>query len=259
MLTKLTFSNKKTINVGNYENENPMASITVEFENPEGDAAFCAQQFEEMVMSVNSLLKQQEERIKNPKKHLSHHRIDVIDGISYVHVTTAITPITPLIRDIEKHGEVGTLLDGICKHYIDNGVFVMPEVTLDEKWSKILIDCFNGIQDVFLTHKDDLDLHGHSMKVLSKEHRYVGELDAFGNYKESPALFDFKKTKDLSKSIVEKYFMQLAAYAKAQTIFDVESLVILSPFNKPLVTNEVEKYFEMFLKKRAEYKETYGV
>lgn len=263
MLTKLTFSNKKTINTGNYENENPMASITVEFEQSQLPkdtvlSEFCDSQFEYMVSRVNALLKAEEEKIKNPKSPLSHHRVTVINGVSYPHVTSIITPITPLIPDIDKHGEVGTYLDQAFKSYIEEGVFALPQNDLSDKWLDMLKECVLKMGKRMDAIKDKIELKNHSIKIVNNEHVYCGEMDAEGKYEGEAAIFDCKKTKTLDKNMVEKYFMQISAYAKAYSK-DVKCLVILSPYKDPVVTRETDKYFDMFLAKRAAYKEIYGI
>ena len=125
MQIKVTYGNKATINTGNYENENPFYSITSEIDSSELKDSLSANKWAKQTLKdikkiINSDLAKEVNRIKNLKIPLPHHRIDLIDGIKTPHVTDIITPIPPTyIKDLEKHGTVGSMLDSAFKNYED--------------------------------------------------------------------------------------------------------------------------------------------
>ena len=58
--------------------------------------------------------------------------------------------------------------------------------------------------------------------------------------------------------------MQRAAYVKGERrdkkpYEPAEIMVICSPFTDPIVSHEIDKHYEMFLGKRAEFKKRFGI
>lgn len=96
--------------------------------------------------------------------------------------------------------------------------------------------------------------------VISEKERYGGTPDGYGIVNGVPTIFDIKRTPEKVKN-----FMQMAAYAKASTE-KVEQMMIIplndktdQGFSKPIISTEIDKYFELFLYKRKEFKKVYGV
>lgn len=263
MLIKKSYFNKKTINTGNYENENPQCGFTIELDTCQGDGvgditADFEAKFARMVCETDTFLEGKERQIRLNLKPLDHHRVTVIDGVKYPHVTTIITPITPLIPDIDKHAEVGTLLDSCCKSYVEDGVLTYPDkVELEGKWLIMFDECFHGMSKRLEDMKKHYQFQAHSVKVHNKDLIYCGELDAVGMFKKKTCIFDFKKTKNLDV-MADKYFTQMAAYSGCLEN-PIDLLVIVSPYNDPLVTDKVGHYFDKFKELRKEYKEKYGI
>src|SRR3990167_789858 len=104
--------------------------------------------------------------------------------------------------------------------------------------------------------------------VISEEHRYGGTPDFWcvpkANEKEEikaeSTCCDVKRTPDVHENM-----MQIAAYIKASGKECKQMLVIpindktKQGFSKPIVSSAVDKYFGMFLKKRADFKKRYGI
>jgi hypothetical protein len=93
-------------------------------------------------------------------------------------------------------------------------------------------------------------------EVYNDEYMYCGKYDS----KSADVIYDFKSGSP-TKDMFEKAFIQLSAYAKC--LPDVKKLVVI-PLNPKAKhhtqeTTEIDKYFSIFLKKRAEFKERYGV
>lgn len=262
MLIKKSYFNKKTINTGNYENENPQCGFTIELDVSQDDGmgntlANFEDQFARMVSQTDTFLEEKERQIRLDLKPLDHHRFTVIDGVKYPHVTNIITPETPKIPDIEKHGEVGTLLDKCCKAYIEEGIITYPEeIKLEGKWLLMFEECFKGMTKR-LEEMKAYKFEAHSLKVHNAPLNYCGELDAIGMFKKKTCIFDFKKTKNLDV-MEDKYFMQMAAYSGCLEK-PVDLLVIVNPYEAPRVTDKVSHYFDMFKVKRQEYRDKYGI
>lgn len=254
-ITKITVGDKSTINIGDYENRNPLYSISVEVEGKKLTSKAIQTQIDQLKEIIEYNINKDYKAIKYHQDLPPHHRIT--DG--YPHVTNIITPEELKIPNIEWYSITGTALDKTMKYYIDNGVLVhlgdlpdIPEV------HAMYCECLEAMKKQLEEFKDKIEFVGHSVKVRNDEHRYCGELDAYGKFDGKYVIFDFKKTKKLSKALLTKYFMQLAAYAKGCEI-PCEEIIVLSPFNPPQITNDIEGFFSLFLEKRQQYKEKYNV
>jgi len=206
---------------------------------------------------INTLIAEDITRIKQPP----NLRIEVVDGVKYPHVTDIISlGITPAIPHIEEHAYLGNLLDACMKEFVDEGTIVYPDnIRPTPNITVTFTDIFDALRGWWKEYGSQMHFDRHSVKGINTVHRYLGELDATGTYHSKKAIFDFKKTKKISGELKDKYFMQMAAYANFDKTTKPEVLVICSPFNPPIVTDEIGKYYEMFLAKRKEYKTKFGV
>ena len=112
--------------------------------------------------------------------------------------------------------------------------------------------------------------------VFNDEEKYAGRRDACGKVimnneweklgaKPVPTLFDLKRTADDKKN-----FKQLAAYAEASPE-KIEQLVVIpisdgpksksikQGFSKPLVTQNIDAYYKMFLQDREQFKKRFSL
>lgn len=106
-------------------------------------------------------------------------------------------------------------------------------------------------------------------ELFNHLYRYAGRYDCIGTLDQKKAVIDFKTASNYERGNVEKYMMQLSAYAKAyeeKMGEKIETLVIipLNPKNKagyggPIVTDKIDKYFHKFLEKRRMFEKLYGV
>ncbi len=101
--------------------------------------------------------------------------------------------------------------------------------------------------------------------VFNKKHKYAGTPDLRGVYNGLKSLISIKRTKSETDN-----FIQDSAYAKCEGLEDIKQIVVVEMksemdggnkqgFSKPLVTTEIDKYFEIFLRKRSDVKKIYGV
>ena len=96
--------------------------------------------------------------------------------------------------------------------------------------------------------------------VINEKERYGGLPDGYGVVGGFNTIFDIKRTPEKTKN-----FMQMAAYAKASKE-KVEQMMIIplndktdQGFSKPILSNDIDKYFELFLYKRREFKKVYSI
>ena len=96
--------------------------------------------------------------------------------------------------------------------------------------------------------------------VFNEKERYAGTPDGFSVVGGISTIFDIKRTPEKVKN-----FMQMAAYAKASGRAIQQMMIIPlndkteQGFSKPIVSTDIDKYFELFLFKRREFKKVYGI
>lgn len=98
-------------------------------------------------------------------------------------------------------------------------------------------------------------------RIVNEKDRYGGEYDLEGLYDSVPTLCDVKRTPDKIKN-----FMQIAAYAKGEGMGHIKQMMIIplndktdQGFSKPIVSRDIDKFYELFLAKRKEFKRVYGI
>ena len=205
---------------------------------------------------VNHAIKQQEA----PKKT----RVYTYNGKKYPHVTDIITPDSLPIPDW--HMAVGTEIDLFMKAFFTKVPYKVKDDNMCVEAKANLKECVEAAQSWLMTFGTDMDMQNLDTKILNPDDVFVGTEDMEAIYNNMYSVVDFKKSKNLTKALKDKYFMQMAAYAMSPR-FDkaqrekVEQLVIASPFNDPVCVcyPDIEKYYKMFLEKRAAYKERFKV
>jgi hypothetical protein len=96
--------------------------------------------------------------------------------------------------------------------------------------------------------------------VINEKDRYAGTPDGYAVVGGIPTIFDIKRTPEKVKN-----FMQMAAYAKASKEKCEQMMIIPlndkteQGFSKPIVSNDIDKYYELFLYKRREFKRVYDI
>ena len=99
--------------------------------------------------------------------------------------------------------------------------------------------------------------------AFNSEHFYCGRPDRVGTYRKKKTIFDWK-----CRAAKDDDFKQMAAYAHLEDprLKGVEQMVVvpLNPENKqgygrPVVSTEIEKYFNLFLRDRQDYKEKFSI
>lgn len=96
--------------------------------------------------------------------------------------------------------------------------------------------------------------------VINEKERYGGLPDGYGTINGVKTIFDIKRTPEKVKN-----FMQMAAYAKASKEKVEQMMIIplndktLQGFSQPIISTDIDKYMELFLYKRREFKKVYSI
>ena len=96
--------------------------------------------------------------------------------------------------------------------------------------------------------------------VINEKERYGGLPDGYGLVGGIFTIFDIKRTPEKTKN-----FMQMAAYAKGSGQ-PIQQMMIIplndkteQGFSKPIISTDIDKYYELFLYKRREFKKVYSI
>jgi hypothetical protein len=96
---------------------------------------------------------------------------------------------------------------------------------------------------------------------FNEQFRFGGTPDGEGIYEALPTLFDVKRTPDKVKN-----FMQMSAYAKCKGMEHIKQLMVIplndkteQGFSKPIISTDIDKYFELFMAKRRDFRKIYGI
>ena len=266
-LYRISESHSEKIPTVQYGSKDVFSSISMEVESEKALTDKQLIKMQEKVFCLTREACQKEADLiredRQPKTQLPSHRYDIIDGKSCPHVTNIITPETPKIPHIEEHAAQGTWLDGCFKNLIEEGILSPTQDAPHTPNIGSVADLYDKASKWVTGYCKDgkVELDSHSTKVMNRKYWFCGELDAIGKYHGKPAIFDFKKTKNLkNKQLVEKYFMQMAAYSLHDNLhIEPSFLVICSPYNPPMATENIKEYQEKFLALRKQYKQTYKV
>lgn len=192
----------------------------------------------------------------------------------YPSVTTIIDPdYKPFVGEEEL--AIATAEGNICHaraaHFIKTGDWVDPKML--EGVAKDLLLLKGKFIDVWdfpgMLKKFPITGPQNGRTLYNHKHRYAGTNDGeclypLGGEKDAelvPTIFDFKRTADKHKN-----FTQMAGYAKCEGMEHIRQMMIIQTntdtqqgFSKPIISIAVDKYFEVFLDKRATFRETYGI
>jgi len=259
---EINYGNKATINTGNYENLSPMFNIKTIIESENGSRVYIRKEFKKMKKVVEDELKKSIDSIKQEQllKSLKHLRFYEKDGVKYPSVTSIINP-DPIegIPNLELYGLRGEIIHRWFGEIVTSGsskCFISDV----EKERLVIIGGVEGFDINWVTNDSQLEFDKSEVEVYNTKDVFAGRYDADGLLGGKVSLFDCKSG-DLSKKGIERAFMQLSAYASC--VPDIKQLVIIpcNPKAKkvPVVSTEIDKYYALFMAKRKEFKERFGI
>lgn len=112
-------------------------------------------------------------------------------------------------------------------------------------------------------HGKDIVFGAGEFRSFNEEYFYCGQPDRIGTYEGIPAIFDFK-----CRAAKDDDFKQMAMYLKLDDIRlkDIKRMVIVplnsdnkSGFGKPSISDEPDKYFNLALRDRQDYRDKFGI
>lgn len=260
---------------GSYSNMRPMFSASEEFEF-EGEnvvvddvistrqqelQAICYQNFE-MEANKAKILKIQEDR-----KDFRFYQLT--NGEDVPSVTSILNYDSEFLIDSEElkqYASQGNIIHAQVADFIKTGIWHKPQ------------EIEGTTADLFILKKGNLSLSldgwdfqaflkkypveklKNGEVVINEKERYGGLPDGFGVVDGKHTIFDIKRTPEKTKN-----FMQMSAYAKASKE-KVDQMMIIplndktdQGFSKPIVSTDIDKYYELFLYKRREFKKVYSI
>jgi hypothetical protein len=263
---EINYGNKATLNTGNYENLNPMFNIKVIIDGveyvPEEVEVNLQREFERIKGIVDDQLQQKINEVKQGEliKALKHIRFYEKDGIKYPSVTSVLSP-DPIegVPNLELYGLRGDIMHRWFAEIVTTGksdYFISDA----EKDKLVIIGGMEGFDISWVVDDKQFEFDRSEVEVFNYKDIYAGRYDADGLLGGKTALFDVKSG-DLSKAGIEKAFIQMSAYAHC--VPDIKQLVVLpcNPKAKkvPVVSTDIDKFYAMFMQKRAEFKERFGI
>lgn len=195
------------------------------------------------------------------------------DGRKYPHVTNILYWDAEFYMnpdELTQYGCRGTAIHRMIDNWIttkkwDKSVIAKKDKIILEKGSLKLWQTLDDIN--FLGFMDeygkDIEFGEGEFLGFSSEHFYCGSPDRVGKFKGVPCVFDFK-----CRAAKEDDHKQTFAYSMMDDprLKGISRSVIVplnssneSGFGKPVVSDEKEKYFNLFLHDRRDFKEKFGI
>lgn len=272
-----------------FENYSPYFALTEIYKEQITDQARSLRQ-ETLYKQVEKIFNRIREEIKIEElqetfKNL-RFTLNQDDGKRYPHVTDILYwdadfYISP--EELTQYGARGSAIHAMIDnwlHYNGRPVPLTPRAP-ELAWSKNAISkrdaiilktgtkrLWDTLDDInFLgfieKHGKDCEFGEGEFRAFNKEHFYCGQLDRIGKYKGVPAMFDWK-----CRQAKDDDFKQMAAYINLDDprLKGLQRMVVIplnpdnkSGFGNPVVSDEPEKYFNLFLKDRHEYRDKFGI
>lgn len=282
---KISGSFEGVVATGPYQNQRPgfLAEETFEVEVAEGeniDELIFSRQKELQERSYQNFKDAEQkaivERIERERKDFRWYKLS--SGETVPSVTSVINFDADFFEAphlLREYAAQGSIFHALVSNYFQTGKWAeakdLPECWVDlvivsKGELKLPVEGFNfpGFLEKYPVKAQSWD-----KVVLNEKDRYGGTLDFFGmtereDGKDVLTICDIKRTPDKFRG-----FMQTAAYAKALEVegFKVQRmwLIVANPdktaqgFSKPVVSDEIDKYYALFLAKRADFRRRYGI
>lgn len=263
--------------VGEFENERHKVSMSMTFPG----SVDIPEKQRQLYGLLSQMLSEREKKShqKFIEKTYSFIRWYDIDGQKYPSVTSVLNAINPMkfhvdsekLKGYAARGNVGDL---VLQEFIKTKKWLEPhKIPEAHRWLQIMethqIDYAGDIQG--FCEKYQVNFLGGHETVVSNKYKYAGQLDATCKMMGSDifTVADLKMA-DPDKKAVTRYLKQCAAYLMALAEMGkcgLPAQIAIFPvhggtkqgFSKPVVTDNIESYFKMFLSDREAFKEMFGV
>lgn len=221
--------------------------------------AICLQNFEQEAERAKI------QKVKNDLKNVRFYK-DEETGEEYPSVTSILGyDSTVSDEELKQYASQGIINHARVEEFIKTGLWKKPS-EIEGVGAELFILKQGNLQldsdacdfPAFLK-KYPIEKLENGKVLVNRKHKYAGTNDGVGIYNGLKTLFDIKRTPDKVKN-----FMQMSAYAEC--LDGIEQLMIIplndsteQKFSKPILTNEMSKYFDLFLYKRKEFSKIYGI
>jgi hypothetical protein len=222
----------------------------------------CLQNFEGVA------LKARIQKIQNDRKDF---RFYPVDGEEYISVTSVLNYdanfyVEP--EELKQYAAQGTIIDIQVKHFVNTGVWVKDVKELEGIGAELFIVTsgslgltLDGWDFPAFLKKYELKDMTVGVPVFNREHRYAGTPDIICTYNGLKTVVDIKRNVTSENKV--KYLAQCSAYGKCvdaqQSLLCILNDKTEQGFSKPIISTEVDKYFDVFLNKRREFKKVYSI
>lgn len=263
---EVTVSKSVTLQVKQFEPETIFIAAKIVTDEDNVDRKVLAEQ---LLVEINEVGYAEKERILNNKKVCEINEFDFYDKDGNLGKYDSKKFIYPRCSDIVSVGEKpydhspaygvrGTAIHRVFAYWIRNGEYKW-DITKDELETCKDIGLDSQTWGLHWILEQNLDFSDAEVFVRNDDKSigiYAGRLDAYG----AGNLYDLK-TGDMSKPAYrDKAFTQMAGYDLARPNLEIEGYTIIAAKEKKTyITEDLEKYRTIFKKKRAEFKERYGV
>lgn len=173
-------------------------------------------------------------------------------------------------EELSQYGARGSAVHAMIDNWMlnkewDEKVINKRDLILLKNGSLRLYETLNTINFLgFIEkHGKDFEFGEGEFRGFNEEHFYCGQPDRVGKYQGIPAIFDWK-----CREAKDDDFKQMAAYLNLADprLKDIFRMVIVplnpdnkSGYGKPVVSDEKDKYFNLFLRDRHDFRDKFGV
>ena len=260
-----------TIPTGEYKNEVPLYEV-----EGEGDIVAIKKARADLRRLIDEDYKFLEaRRIRDQFKEI---RFTEKDGKMYPHVTSIIGAIHPIDfpeGKLRQYAARGTIVHKQIETFFKSGKWEMDPTKLEGVAFELQLmrngslgfsetDCdFMGF---WRKEQDNFVVMGNEEQVFNDDFVYTGSYDIYCKYQGVMSIADVKTAGDYNQEKLDRYWKQQSAYAKCK---GVTRMIIIplkpkkgdkaAPISKPLVCDDVEGYFEKFLRDRELFKDRFKI
>ena len=273
--------------VASYANLRPGFMASMEFENEFQNEAEVELAIEGAQQKLNEICYRAFEseavkaRVLKVQEDLKSVRFHDVDGEKFPSVSSINSYDKDFFvgdDDLKIYAAQGNIIDSEIRHFVRSGLKEYLE-------SKDLLECtadrfilknkplssgkflalsgwnFRG----FLEKYPIQNLESMEKVVSSKKHRIAGTPDLRGTYNNLKTLVSIKRTKSEVDNLTQD-----AGYSLCDGLEDIEQIMVVEMkaeedggnkqgFSRPIVSTDVARYQELFLRKRSDFLKIYGV
>lgn len=261
---------------GSYANMRPGFSASMEFENEfatQEEINMCievAQQELQGICYQNFEAEANKAKIMKIREDRKDFRFYTLpDGSEVPSVTSILNYDSDFLvsdDELKQYSSQGNIIHAQVYEYVKSGLWKTPQeiggiaadlFILKSGSLKLSLD---GWDFTAFLKKYPIEKLENGETVFNEKDKYAGTPDGYGMMNAIPTIFDIKRTPEKVKN-----FMQMAAYAKASNK-DIKQMVIIplndkteQGFSKPIISSDIDKYYELFLFKRKEFRKVYSI